>query len=303
MDPHEYSKNITQPFLKDFAPFKNKTSQQASATSHTRKLSNIMHILKQQSTKHRFKKDWDKMNTVLDINTDMNNATSSEYPDNVSERVIDRGRLAGYAIDIRTPGNNNRPEKKPKRVQINEDANEIQRVSEETVRGLRRMSGDYPVESFIKLESALSIIQENIMTMNKNIEEQTRRIQSSREQITLYKQLLVDQDKEMDALIHSLSAVKDDCVHMSNLKTARINEIPIGLEKKKKEYIPLLIKIRKYQKAIVLDTHLTELNTKIKTAQYRDKLWADIRSWAFVSALSLLFFIMGILTYRRYHYG
>jgi uncharacterized secreted protein with C-terminal beta-propeller domain len=119
---------------------------------------------------------------------------------------------------------------------------------------------------------------------------QMKRIEINKDEITKYKQDLLNMQKQLDFFHYSLTSLKAD--HIPDMLTHQLNATKNTekLRENKKKNVLLKSRFDRYRKAISLDTRLFELEKKINAAWRRDEIWAGIRDWGFLSGkVSCLF--------------
>lgn len=127
------------------------------------------------------------------------------------------------------------------------------------------------------------MINKDISDKTDDIYKQMKRIEINKDEITRYKQDLVNMQKQLDFFQYSLVSIRSD--HLNDMLSHQANTL-INTEKlkeNKKKNAILKSRFDRYRKAISIDTRLFELEKKIKAAWRRDDIWAGIRDWGFLS--------------------
>ncbi|KAI8083918.1 hypothetical protein BDF21DRAFT_253549 [Thamnidium elegans] len=237
----------------------------------------------QHSSKTRFISQYKKMSVTDSLPSD-----DDDISDDASIRVIDPSRardteeVVGLGIV-----------KKPvKRVKINEGANQVMKtIDSETIASFEEPQGDLSLqERFITFDIAISLINKDVSNKTDEILKQMKRIEFYQEEITQYKQDLINMQKQFDIYRYSLTSIKLD--HLPDMNSHQFNaqKNTEKMKETKRKNIALKGRFDKYRKAMSLETRLIELEKKIKQAWKRDEIWVGIRDWGLLSIL--LFFLV-----------
>lgn len=110
-----------------------------------------------------------------------------------------------------------------------------------------------------------------------------KRIEINKDEITKYKQDLLNMQKQLDFFHYSLGALRSD--HLSDMFTHEANALKNTntLREHRKRNDILKSRFDRYRKVISIDTRFFELEKKIKAAWRRDEIWAGIRDWGLLS--------------------
>ncbi|CAO3633575.1 unnamed protein product [Mucor hiemalis] len=220
--------------------------------------------------------------------------------DNASIRVIDPTRsLARDPMDTQSIGSDDsssdvvnelgirQREKRPiKKVKINESANQIQgvKLGTESLMSFEIPKGDLTsIERFITFDVAIGLINKEITDKTDEVYKQMKRIEINKDEITKYKQDLLNMQKQLDFFHYSLGALRSD--HLSDMFTHEANALKNTntLREHRKRNDILKSRFDRYRKVISIDTRFFELEKKIKAAWRRDEIWAGIRDWGLLS--------------------
>ncbi|GAA5799797.1 hypothetical protein HPULCUR_005215 [Helicostylum pulchrum] len=140
----------------------------------------------------------------------------------------------------------------------------------------------------------IGLINKDVSNKTDEILKQMKRIEYYQEEITQYKEDLMNMQKQFDIYQYSLSSIQGD--HLPEMKSHEFNAMKNTEKMKETKRKNMVLKGRfdKYRKAMSLDTRLIELEKKIKQAWKRDEIWVGIRDWGLLSILlfSLLFIII-----------
>lgn len=144
----------------------------------------------------------------------------------------------------------------------------------------------------------MGLIHKDVSDKNDEILKQIKRIEMNKEEITKYKQDLVNMQSQLDISHYSLASLKSD--HIPDMKTHQINAFKNAdkMKENKKKNVMLKIGFDRYRKAISLDTRLLELESKIKAAWKSDEIWAGIRDWGFLSILLFSLVIASFIAWQ-----
>lgn len=277
--------------------------------------SNFVHRLKQQSSKTRFVRDYKKMAASGSDGL----ASDDDFyleEDNASIRVIDPTRSiardtqsiesddsGSAAADVVVNGLGIRQrEKRPiKKVKINESANQIQgvKIGTESLMSFEIPRGDLTsVERFVTFDVAIGLINKEITDKTDEVYKQMKRIEINKDEITKYKQDLLNMQKQLDFFHYSLSALRSD--HLSDMFTHEANALKNTdtLREHRNRNVVLKSRFDRYRKVISIDTRFFELEKKIKAAWRRDEIWAGIRDWGLLSVILLTLVIASFLAWQ-----
>ncbi|KAG2215821.1 hypothetical protein INT46_007444 [Mucor plumbeus] len=243
--------------------------------------------------------------------SDMSDGDDFLMDDNASIRIIDPSRELARDSNQQSSqpplsddsevvnlvvSSKNKEKKPPKKVYINESANQVQPSND--VKVFNEPQGPISSDRFISMQDAIVYINQDIERMQDAIEKEMKKITIKQEEIIKYEDECKLMQIQMDAIHYSISGLlKDNIPEMKAIRERVIeNEQKVRLNKKKNNMQKY--RFEKYRKAISIETRLIELEKKIEAAWKRDEIWAAIRDWGFLSVLLLSFTIASIIAWQ-----
>lgn len=190
-------------------------------------------------------------------------------------------------------------EKKPlnnnnKKVKINESANQVEGEEVSSISPVATKatkSEEEQQQQYMTMEAAIQLMNKEILNKTDEIYKQMKRIDINKDQITNYKESLLNMQKQMEFIQVTLSTVKTD--HIGDMLKHEANarkNLEILKEHRKKNVL-LKGRFDKYRKVISIESRLMEVRKKIDLAVKRDEMWGFIHGYAFYSGLYSAFFV------------